>query len=345
MRDPLQSRSGKLVHLDGSQRYSESPRTPISPTIEQFLGGDSSRWSPHSSPTFRKEYDLEEDHSHHQKKSVLTKVKEKAKKFRHSLSKKKHSGGDEGNTTPSWGVTLEDDEDEEEDAEYLGAPMYESELAPEGYKENARQHPRAFPVISERHVLTSSVNNDEKPDIGQEENEKPSVEKENEKPPSPLKTLTETVTEKLAPAYATVSDATLAIASKIQSLTVSSPTSASETDKKTVGETGQKDTSPTTQIWDKGVSVKEYILNKFEPGEDEKALSQVITDAMSPRRSPREGTMVEKVKEVVTSLIWSEEPSQSSIAHSTTITSHIPISTNAYDVVEEETHGRILQAN
>lgn len=81
--------------------------------------GEASRRSPHS-PAFRREHDPEEDHTHHQKKSVLAKVKERAKKLRHSLSgKKKHS--EEGNTTPSWGVSLED-EDEEEDAEYLGAP-------------------------------------------------------------------------------------------------------------------------------------------------------------------------------------------------------------------------------
>lgn len=46
-------------------------------------------------------------------------MKEKAKKIRRSLSKKKHS--EDGNTTPSWGVSLDDDEDDE-DAEYLGAP-------------------------------------------------------------------------------------------------------------------------------------------------------------------------------------------------------------------------------
>ncbi|KAK3206288.1 hypothetical protein Dsin_020334 [Dipteronia sinensis] len=124
-----------------------------------------------------------------------------------------------------------------------------------GIREHPRQCPRAIPVISEKHVLTSSVSGgqeNEKPGIGQEENEKHSVGQGNENPPSPHKTLTEPVTDKLAPAYATVSDATYAIPSKIQSLT-------------------------------------------FEPGEDEKALCQVITDAMSPRRSPRDGTVVKKL--------------------------------------------------
>lgn len=54
-----------------------------------------------------------------QKKSVSTKVKEKARKWRSTLSKKKHN--DDGNTTPTWGVSLDYVEDEE-DPEYLGAP-------------------------------------------------------------------------------------------------------------------------------------------------------------------------------------------------------------------------------
>lgn len=66
-------------------------------------------------------HDGEEDHGHHHKKSVLTKVKEKAKKLKHSLSnKKKHSEGD--NSTPTWGASPVEHEDEEQDAEYLGAP-------------------------------------------------------------------------------------------------------------------------------------------------------------------------------------------------------------------------------
>ncbi|KAM7251336.1 hypothetical protein ACFE04_023219 [Oxalis oulophora] len=48
-------------------------------------------------------------------------------------------------------------------------------------------------------------------------------------------------------------------------------------------------------------------LNKLEPGEDERALSQVIVDAISPRRNPGDASVVDKVKDVVTSLIWSEE--------------------------------------
>lgn len=92
-------------------------------------GGESCRKSPTYSPTSSspsspyferlKNHNSEEDNGLCQKKSVLTKVKERAMKFRYSLSKRRM---EDENVTPSWGVSLEDDEEEEEDPEYLGAP-------------------------------------------------------------------------------------------------------------------------------------------------------------------------------------------------------------------------------
>jgi len=96
-----------------------------------------------------------------------------------------------------------------------------------------------------------------------------------------------------------------------------------------------KNTSPTAQIWDKGVSMKEYLLNKLEPGEDEKALSQVISEAMSPRRTPGDAGVMEKVREAVTSLLRTEEPAKyadaSSVAtpSTTRLSPSSPVSTNA----------------
>ena len=85
--------------------------------------------------------------------------------------------------------------------------------------------------------------------------------------------------------------------------------------------------------------MKEYLLNKLEPGEDEKALSQVISEAMSPRRTPGDAGVMEKVKEVVTSLLRTEEPTKyadmttTATATSTTTPTRIsrqsPVSTNA----------------
>ncbi|KGN65746.1 hypothetical protein Csa_020029 [Cucumis sativus] len=327
-----------------------------SPTMEQLLrDGDASRWPPtQASPVLGKDHDLEDDIDHHQKKSVFTKVKEKAKKLRNSLSNKKRHGEDE-NITPSWGYNLDEEEEEEEgvDAEYLGAPMYESELAPEDCKENARQHPRADPVIAESHTLANTIKlafgHNEKPSNSPETlsqmdvessigNSKTSdetttansamkniQEKEVAKLSSPTKTLTETVTEKLAPVYSTVTDATHAIASKIQSLTISAP-SDSSTPKKASSPTIQSSdpiatqapslNKGTEQVWDKGVSVKEYLMHKFEPGEDERALSQVLSDALSPRAKPGVG-VVEKVREAVNSMLRAGDEPQPKSTHLT----------------------------
>ncbi|THG04669.1 hypothetical protein TEA_003480 [Camellia sinensis var. sinensis] len=329
------------------------------------------------------------------KKSVLMKVKEKAKKLRQSLSKKKHDGH-EGNSTPSWGVSLDDDEDDE-DPEYLGAPrlpddlnkgqaftvsvLYESELAPETYKEKARQHPRADPVVSGKHILTSTTKNEVEVEVEvaveveqekQKENENENVKeqakeqeqeqakekekvKEKEKPISPTnKTITETMTEKLTPAYNTVADATHTIASKIAGLTVSTtnetgtvgvcPGSSGIQNLGRVSETRETVTGGGLQMWDKGVSVKEYLMQKLEPGEDDRALSQAITDAISPRKTRGELGVVEKVKGAMNLLLRNEESSQSTV-RAANLTSSIPVSTNAQPVIEEENHGRILQAN
>ncbi|XP_050936356.1 low-temperature-induced 65 kDa protein [Cucumis melo] len=334
------------------------------PTMEQLLrDGEASRWPPtNASPVLVKDHDLEDDIDHHQKKSVFTKVKEKAKKLRNSLSNKKRHGEDE-NITPSWGYNLDEDEEEEEgvDAEYLGAPMYESELAPEDCKENARQHPRADPVIAENHTLANTIKlafgHDEKPSNSPETLSQMAVEssignsntsnetttanstmkiiqeKEVAKPSSPNKTLTETMTEKLAPVYSTVTDATHAIASKIQSLTISSPSNSSTRSSPSTPKKASSLTIKTTcsdpiatqspslskgteQIWDKGVSVKEYLMHKFEPGEDERALSQVLSDALSPRAKPGIG-VVEKVREAVNSMLRAGDAPQPKSTHLT----------------------------
>ncbi|XP_059626572.1 uncharacterized protein LOC132269405 [Cornus florida] len=338
-------------------RFRDSPKTPrarTSPTVEQLLQVDSSRWPSSTSPTLGKDYDQEEDHAHHNKKSVLAKVKEKAKKLRHSLSNRRRQQGHDDCVTPTWGVSLDDYEDEEDnkDAEYLGAPMYESELAPDQYKEKARQQPRAVPMASEKHVLPIS----DKHEL-EEEKEKPPTPKNNipgpkNKTPGPNnKTISETVSEKLAPAYAAVSDATQTITSKIAGLTIANPKApetkedaASGTQKSGRALETKEHTSGGHQTWDKGVSVKEYLMNKLEPGEDERALSQVITEAISPKKTSSNAGVVEKVREAMTSLLHSGEYTQSPIKTATS-SSPIPVSTNACEVVEEENQGRILQAN
>ncbi|XP_054814003.1 uncharacterized protein LOC129314551 isoform X2 [Prosopis cineraria] len=335
-----------MAQLHRSYAPADASKSPA-PTVEQLLrGGEPSRGSPSSSSSDRsKHWDPQEDHSHHQKKSVLTKVKEKAKKLRHSLSKKKH----DDNAIPS----LVEDEDAE-DTEYLGAPMYESELAPEQYKEKAMQHPRAN-AITEKHVMLGSV--------------KSGAEGERETPLSPSKSKRIPAQtpgpSKAKPVYT----ATHSFPSKFLGLSVEPPereTSSAPTTSRKVSSAMSSPKTPrdktaaskaffdasvlphassapatpqasarngySDQIWDKGVSVKEYLMNKLEPGEDDRALSQVISEAMSPKRNPEDKGVMEKVRDAVTSLLRNDEPSQHAVQTPVTQTSaEIPVSTNAYE--------------
>lgn len=70
-------------------------------------------------PSFVRRFDDNDyDEIYHVKKSVLAMVKEKARKWRDTLSTRK---GD--NSTPAWGVSLEEEDDEEvENPQYHGAP-------------------------------------------------------------------------------------------------------------------------------------------------------------------------------------------------------------------------------
>lgn len=110
-----------------------------------FPAGEASKLSPTGSP--RKENEHHGEHSHH-KKSLFSKMKDKAKKLQHSLSgKRRHDEEGDATMSPPFGrsadhqvreaggyATLsprdkskdhqvrEEGELEEEDPEYLGAP-------------------------------------------------------------------------------------------------------------------------------------------------------------------------------------------------------------------------------
>ncbi|KAL6516433.1 hypothetical protein OROGR_019738 [Orobanche gracilis] len=283
---------------------------------------DEAYWSPTTSPKYGINHGQEECLGpSHNRKSVIAKVKERAKKLKHTLSGRKNVQGNElfgDKTSPTFDDDDDDDDESIDDPEYLGAPMYESEAAPEILKENARQHPRAVPVVSENHRTPNK--------------------------PKPLETnippnVSPNMSEKIAPtaAYDAMSnaDATYKTASKISRLTIapknetgddatgitvplSSPDYVHKKLREKVGnpkQYGPACSSP--QTWDKGVSVKEYFINKMEPGEDDRALSQAITEAISPRRIPSNTSVVEKVKEVVTSFFWTEEQPSISTAKPT----------------------------
>jgi len=210
-------------------------------------------------------------------------------------------------------------------------------------------------VISETHVLPSSVTcaAEDKPIT-----ETVSGKQENEKSP---KTLTETVAEKLAPAYNTVAIATHAISSKIQSLAISTPEApgAAGLDPMEESRAASSVAGPTKvaldqvtsdpsrdpvaaafgyhfcareKKWDKGVSVKEYLMHMSGPGEDDRALSQVTLQATSPRKTAGDVSVVDKVRDAVNSLLQVQESSQPTVFHSAkNSSSDITISTDAHE--------------
>lgn len=198
-------------------------------------------------------------------------------------------------------------------------------MAPETLKGTAREQPREVHVPSEKHVVESSVKNDVK-------KEEPSQ--------SPNKIINNTLSQKVAPAHAGVPDPTNSTASEIAGLTMDTP--ASKDPKKFVGttvinpqvqatEAGKLGQGQATSqhTWDKGVSVKEYLMQKLEPGENERALSQVITETMSPRKfSGDQMGMVEKMKEAVNSFLQPENAESISITKTTNSATNIPNSTN-----------------
>ncbi|CAA0841834.1 Unknown protein [Striga hermonthica] len=302
------------------------PTAQTSPAFEQMLRVDEACWSPTTSPTSGMNHTHQEESSSpsQNRKSVLAKVKERAKKLKHSLSGRKNINENDLNdesTTPHSGLALDDhnDDDPTDDPEYLGAPMYESEAAPEGLKENARQHPRAVPVVSESHRTP----------IRTKPSETSLKEKENET------NVTEAVPQKSAQPHNIIT-------SKISGLVVSRETPNRETVRISNRDKSGK-LSP----------VKEYSMNKVEPMEDERALSQALAEAIRPKKINNNTSVVGKVKEAVNSFFWNEETSNS-VARpvgpklyncDASAAPRYQFSSNAHAVAEEENHGKILQTN
>ncbi|XXG75259.1 hypothetical protein AAC387_Pa07g3805 [Persea americana] len=221
-------------------------------------------------PSFVRRFDDNDyDEIYHVKKSVLAMVKEKARKWRDTLSTRK---GD--NSTPAWGVSLEEEDDEEvENPQYHGAPMYKSELVPAEYKDTGRNLSIPSSAMTKNNVHVLMVKEE-----GAES-----------------KTITESVTNILAPAYAIVSGATQMIASIIQ-VPLAVATSA----------TGEQSSSAENR--DKGVSEEENHMQKLETGKEQRVFSQVNSEAMSGRKVEEVGEKdAVKVKEAVSSQQGTEE--------------------------------------
>ncbi|KAG6436778.1 hypothetical protein SASPL_101680 [Salvia splendens] len=376
-----------MAQLERIKKFSESsPKSQTLPTFEQLLRDEEAYWSK-LSPRGRSCHDHEVCPTYctsgDTKKSVLSLVKDTAKKWRRSISGRRKNGfefhdynhnrdsnhnynqsqslyqnhgqshhhdHDHNHMTPTRGSTMEDDLDHEQayDPEFLGAPMYESEAAPDCLKETARQHPRADPVISESHKAPNmkhkasllGVDKPVSPNTNivtikihaAADKLAPTCAAMSNATHNSTNMITNTshaVADKLAPACNVVSDATHKIATKIAGIagvspeTQPCPEAKAELMSEDAGnlkarlnvtdDAGNMKQCATgsPQTYERGVSVKEFILNKLEPGEDEKALSQAITEGISPRKSTGETGVVDKVKEAVSSLLRQEETSNS----------------------------------
>nr|GEW65694.1 hypothetical protein [Tanacetum cinerariifolium] len=272
----------------------KSSKAQTSPTFQQLLQRDGSKWSHVSLQKMKKNSDQEDKGNSHNKMSVLAKIKDKAKKLKHSFSRKKHGDKNDSrcnSATRSSGVSLK--EKGEQDADYL-APMSESKHAPV-------PNTKALVSIPEKHL------------------EKRNTQKSKDEPSSSSNTITDAQSKHQAPpnASSVASDtdtrnkavATIDVSkvhelpesnSRFSSLTVSTSESVANRSDRIIEE--GDNIKGESHKWDKGVSVKEYLMHKFEPGEDERALSKVITETISPRR--------DKVREAMNSFLKNEEPSE-----------------------------------
>ncbi|CAL9187889.1 unnamed protein product [Musa hybrid cultivar] len=325
-----QSGRNRLHFLDYCPGKHHLPASNLHP--HKGVSSPRGHWSAPTTPTFREFYDHEDYHHHHAKKSVLVKVKEKARKWRQMLLKKRHGQG-KHNPTPPWGVSLDAGlEEEDEHPRHHGASVSESETAPYAPAVDSAPANHSSPQVKSTVTLLSTTDEEsetmQKDEVSSEQpasddhlgavkelpipdttvvpaaiDKAPMKDESMDQKPAgnSNKTLSETVTEILTPAYAAVSEATQAIASKFQG---SSP----------------RYEMVAKQVWDKGVSMKEYLMQKLEPGEEDRALCEVITGAVSPRNVSHgcaEAGAVKTREEAVSSLTGKEESEGSPIPVST----------------------------
>ncbi|KAI3772298.1 hypothetical protein L6452_03480 [Arctium lappa] len=296
---PNAQRLQNLLHFKSTKAQTTSV------TFQQLLQIEDSNLSQKQ----KKNHDQEDDGNHHNKKSVLAKVKDKAKKLKCSLSGKKHHDGNESRDPSTAPLSIVG---REEEAKYRSAPN--------AHKQTSRDHPREAPASRlEKHYTTSNAREPCTPiQLASRARSDQATEKNNDERVSSSNTNTIIETQsknQTPPETSVVADAKNQVpattdvlkvhdlpesGSRLALMTTTQESGASKAGKSVEKEEERKGES---QTWDKGVSVKEYLMHKFEPGEDERALSQVITQTISPRR--------DKMREAMSSFLKNDEPSES----------------------------------
>ncbi|KAG0473684.1 hypothetical protein HPP92_015541 [Vanilla planifolia] len=228
-----------------------------------------------------------EDNSHG-KRSVISKLKEKVRRWKNARPFTKKHGCGEGDEvaalSPPGLNQREKGVEEEDDREFIGAPMYKS----------LRGSPRKAGAPSPRapwgSTAGSSISTGELMAVTKtsEEGSRASLNKL-EKPLDPAPAIaawtpTQTVKEFLTPLYNMLSTATQAIASKIHG----PPNAAAAQDEIMAKVDCDKKPAEAADIWAKSEAVKDHLMSKLHPGEEDRALSEVITEVMSPKKAGEE---------------------------------------------------------
>ncbi|KAJ1282643.1 hypothetical protein BS78_03G067500 [Paspalum vaginatum] len=268
----VQNGQHSCAEWEEQQRHWPSPRAPpVSPTESPRTPGGS------------------------HKKAVLGKVKSKAKKWMHLLHHKKKPAQEEMMWTPRAGPSAEDikAKDGRRDAEYHGTPK-KAQHAPSSSGDSERASDVFVEAIPRQNSPAPSptAHNKEQPYFMvssrfesemKEANEMlmeskklrvnttkpktvtfaPTIERElgNEKSGWKDRELSETATEVLRNALATVYQVVLKMVSKIQDTMVSY-----NIDKR--------------HMLERLISVNRCLMLKLEPGQDDRVLSEIITDAI-----------------------------------------------------------------
>lgn len=137
-------------------------------------------------------------------------------------------------------------------------------------------------AVSAKNVVASKLGYGEKDNnMSSEVHESGNYTKSSSKSASPVeygKKIAATVTEKLTPVYEKVAESGSNAMSKVPGGGTDSTTGNVVESKSTTVVAGQ----------DKGVSVKDYFMEKLRPGDEDRALSEVISDALHKRNEEPE---------------------------------------------------------
>ncbi|XP_078427486.1 uncharacterized protein LOC144699997 [Wolffia australiana] len=241
----------------------------------------------------------QEEGEHHEKKSVLKKVKEKAKKIKETIGMKKHEHGEEeeGEERSS------DQEETEQDAEVHGAPMYETEAA-KGFVANQEKEPSkegskleedagappttaAAPLVPGSYQSTGSSHEVAPIEPGlirsfQAMSTEEGQKKEEDKPSQEHAEMSykDKITSTIVDTAVHAKEAAVTAYEKL------TPQKKAEEE----GEAGKKQA-------DKWVTVKDYLAEKLSPGEEDKALCEVISETIHKRKEEEQDIQEEPAKQ------------------------------------------------